>query len=244
MNATITLATARRIMSQLRNDRRTVALMVLVPTLVMVLLYYVMDDERSFTAWAPVLLCVFPFLVMFLVTSISTLRERTSGTLERLMASPLKQLDLLLGYGLAFGVMACLQVALALSVSLTWLGMELAGALWPLILVALLNALLGTALGLLCSAFARTEFQAVQFMPVVMIPQILLGGILVPRDQMATVLEWISNVLPMSYAIEAMKLAVMGADLNGDFWRDVIVVVGSILLALGLGAATLRRRTP
>ncbi|GAA0968502.1 ABC transporter permease [Acrocarpospora macrocephala] len=244
MNATITLATARRIMSQLRNDRRTVALMVLVPTLVMVLLYYVMDDERSFAAWAPVLLCVFPFLVMFLVTSISTLRERTSGTLERLMASPLKQLDLLLGYGLAFGVMACLQVALALSVSLTWLGMELAGALWPLILVALLNALLGTALGLLCSAFARTEFQAVQFMPVVMIPQILLGGILVPRDQMATVLEWISNVLPMSYAIEAMKLAVMGADLNGDFWRDVIVVVGSILLALGLGAATLRRRTP
>jgi ABC-2 type transport system permease protein len=244
MNATITLATARRIMSQLRNDRRTVALMVLVPTLVIVLLYYVMDDERSFAAWAPVLLCVFPFLVMFLVTSIGTLRERTSGTLERLMASPLKQLDLLLGYGLAFGVMACLQVALALTVSLTWLGMELAGALWPLIVVALLNALLGTALGLLCSAFARTEFQAVQFMPVVMIPQILLGGILVPREQMATVLEWISNVLPMSYAIEAMKLAVMGADLGGDFWRDVTVVIGSILLALGLGAATLRRRTP
>ncbi|GAA0374507.1 transport permease protein [Acrocarpospora corrugata] len=244
MNATITLATARRIMSQLRNDRRTVALMVLVPTLVIVLLYYVMDDQRSFAAWAPVLLCVFPFLVMFLVTSIGTLRERTSGTLERLMASPLAQLDLLLGYGLAFGVMACLQVALALTVSLTWLDMRLAGSLWPLVLVSLLNALLGTALGLLCSAFARTEFQAVQFMPVVMIPQILLGGILVPRDQMATVLEWVSNVLPMSYAIEAMKLAVMGADLNGDFWRDVAVVAGSILLALGLGAATLRRRTP
>ncbi|WP_214103338.1 ABC transporter permease [Acrocarpospora catenulata] len=244
MNATITLATARRIMTQLRNDRRTVALMSLVPTLVITLLYFVIDDERSFTAWAPILLCVFPFLVMFLVTSISTLRERTSGTLERLMASPLRQLDLLIGYGLAFGFMAVLQVSLALAVSLTWLGLELTGPLWPLVLVALLNALLGTALGLLCSAFARTEFQAVQFMPVVMIPQLLLGGILVPRDQMATVLEWISNVLPMSYAIEGMKLAVVSDDLSGDFWRDVLVVGGSILLALGLGAATLRRRTP
>jgi ABC-2 type transport system permease protein len=244
MNPTITLATARRIMSQLRHDHRTVAMMVLVPTLVMVLLYYVMDDERSFGHWAPILLCVFPFLVMFLVTSIGTLRERTSGTLERLMASPLGKLDLLLGYGIAFGLMACVQVALALSVSLTWLGLTLAGSLWPLVLVALLNALLGTALGLFCSAFARTEFQAVQFMPVVMLPQILLGGILVPREQMATVLEWISNVLPMSYAIKAMKVAATGSDLGAEFWRDVLVVAGSALLALILGAATLRRRTP
>jgi ABC-2 type transport system permease protein len=244
MNPAITLATARRIMTQLRHDHRTVALMALVPTLVMILLYYVMDDERAFRQWAPVLLCVFPFLVMFLVTSISTLRERTSGTLERLMAMPLGKLDLLLGYGIAFGLMACVQVALALTVSLTWLGLDLPGPLWPLVVVALLNALLGTALGLFCSAFARTEFQAVQFMPIVMIPQILLGGILVPRDQMATLLEWVSNVLPMSYAIEAMKAAAAGGDLGGDFWRDILVVAAAALLALILGAATLRRRTP
>ncbi|ETK34476.1 ABC transporter permease [Microbispora corallina] len=244
MNPAITIATARRIMNQLRHDHRTVALMVLVPTLVMILLYYVMDDERSFAMWAPILLCVFPFLVMFLVTSIATLRERTSGTLERLMASPLGKLDLLLGYGIAFGLMACVQVALALTVSLTWLGLDLPGDLWPLVLVALLNALLGTALGLLCSAFARTEFQAVQFMPIVMIPQILLGGILVPRAQMAAPLEWISDVLPMSYAIEAMRDAVVGGDIGGEFWRDLLIVAGAALLALVLGAATLRRRTP
>ncbi|GIH90920.1 ABC transporter permease [Planobispora siamensis] len=243
MSVQITLATARRILTQLRHDHRTVALMVLVPTLVMVLLYYVIGDQRAFDSWTPVLLCVFPFLVMFLVTSIATLRERTTGTLERLMASPLGKLDLLLGYGLAFGLMAVLQVALVLTVSLTWLGFDLGTSLWPLVVVALGNALLGTALGLLCSAFARTEFQAVQFMPVVMIPQLLLGGIFVARDQMATVLEWVSNVLPMSYAIEAMKLAAAtGAE--GDFWRDVAVVLGSAVLALVLGAATLRRRTP
>jgi ABC-2 type transport system permease protein len=244
MNPAITLATARRILTQLRHDHRTVALMVLVPSFVMVLLYYVIGNERSFAQWAPILLCVFPFLVMFLVTSIATLRERTSGTLERLMVMPLGKLDLLLGYGIAFGLMACVQVAVALTVSLTWLGLELAGSLWPLVLVALLNALLGTALGLFCSAFARSEFQAVQFMPLVMIPQLLLGGILVPRDQMAAVLEWISNVLPMSYAIDAMKDAVSGADLGGDFWWDVAIVAGATLLALVLGAATLRRRTP
>ncbi|WP_061300459.1 ABC transporter permease [Herbidospora cretacea] len=240
----ITLATARRIGGQLRNDPRTIALMVLVPTLIMILLYYVIDNEQAFAQWAPVLLSIFPFLVMFLVTSISTLRERTSGTLERLMASPLRQLDLLLGYGLAFGVAAVLQVTVALAVSLTWLGYEPRGDLWALVLVALLNALLGTALGLLCSAFARSEFQAVQFMPLVMVPQILLGGVIVPREQMATVLEWISNVLPMSYALEAMRLAVIGGDLGGDFWRDIAVVAGCVLLALVLGAATLKRRTP
>jgi ABC-2 type transport system permease protein len=244
MNITITVATARRILTQLRHDHRTVALLVLVPSLVMILLYYVIDDQRTFGQWAPVLLCLFPFLVMFLVTSIGTLRERTSGTLERLMASPLGKLDLLLGYGIAFGLTACVQVALALTVSLTWLGLDLPGAVWPVVLVALLNALLGTALGLLCSAFARTEFQAVQFMPVVMIPQILLGGVIVPRDQMATALEWISNVLPMSYAIEAMKSIAIGADVDATFWRDAVIIAGAGALALILGAATLRRRTP
>ncbi|MBO4273826.1 ABC transporter permease [Microbispora triticiradicis] len=244
MSLVITLATARRILTQLRHDRRTVALMVLVPTLVMILLYYVIDDERAFGRFAPVLLCVFPFLVMFLVTSIATLRERTSGTLERLMAMPLGRLDLLLGYGLAFGLAACVQVALALAVSLTWLGLDIPGPLWPLVLVALLDALLGTALGLLCSAFARTEFQAVQLMPVVMIPQVLLGGILVPRGRMTPVLEWISDVLPMSYAIEAMAHACADPDPGGEFWRDVAMVAGSAVLALLLGAVTLRRRTP
>jgi ABC-2 type transport system permease protein len=244
MNLEITAATVRRVLTQLRHDHRTVGLMVFVPTLVMILLYYVIDDQWAFDAWAPVLLCVFPFLVMFLITSIATLRERTSGTLERLMASPLGKLDLLLGYGVAFGLMACVQVAVALTVSLTWLGFAPPGPVPALVLVALLNALLGTALGLFCSAFARTEFQAVQFMPVVVMPQILLGGILVPRDQMATLLEWISNVLPMSYAIDAMRAAVTSEDLTGTFWRDTLIVAGCAVLALVLGAATLRRRTP
>src|SRR5262245_6581005 len=110
MSPAITLATSRRILSQLRHDHRTVGLIVGVPSLLMILLYYVIGEQAVFNRWAPMLLGLFPFIAMFLVTSIGTLRERTSGTLERLMTTPLGKLDLLLGYGLAFGLMALVQV--------------------------------------------------------------------------------------------------------------------------------------
>jgi len=158
--------------------------MVVVPSLLMVLLRYVFDSKTVFSGIAPALLGFFPFLLMFLVTSITTLRERTSGTLERLMTTPMAKLDLLVGYALAFSLVAVVQVVVAIAVSL-WLGLDLAGSVGWLLLVAALDALLGVALGLLASAFARTEFQAVQFMPVVVLPQLLLCGLFQPRDQMA-----------------------------------------------------------
>ena len=114
---------------------------------------------------------------------------------------------------------------------------------WVL-LIAVLNAILGVALGLLCSAFARTEFQAVQFMPVVVVPQLFLCGLLVPRDQLPTWLEWISNVLPLSYAVDALQQVATHPGATGLMWRDLAVVAAFALLALSLGAATLRRRTP
>ncbi|MGH8964664.1 MAG: ABC transporter permease, partial [Actinomycetes bacterium] len=160
MNVTFALATARRILTQLRHDRRTVAMMILVPSLLMVLLRYVFNTEQAFSAAAPALLAVFPFAIMFIVTSITTLRERTTETLERLMTLPIAKLDLLFGYAIAFGVVAVLQVLVATGISLSWLGLSIDGSVWLLIVIAVLDALLGTALGLLASAFARTEFQA------------------------------------------------------------------------------------
>jgi ABC-2 type transport system permease protein len=244
MNPAITLATVRRILSQIRHDHRTLALIVLVPSVLMVLLFYVIDNQMVFNRWAPMLLGLFPFIAMFLVTSIATLRERTSGTLERLMTMPLGKLDLLLGYGIAFGLTALIQVGLALTIAMTWLGLELAGAVGMLTLAAVLNALLGVALGLFASAFSRTEFQAVQMLPALVLPQLLLSGLLVPRDQMVTVLEWLSNVMPLSYAIEAMQEVTVSAEATGTLWRDITVIAGCVLLVLGLAAATLRRRTP
>jgi ABC-2 type transport system permease protein len=244
MNATLTLATARRILTQLRHDHRTVALMVLVPSLLLVLLRYVFNSEQAFSAAAPALLAVFPFAIMFIVTSITTLRERTTATLERLMTMPIAKLDLLFGYGIAFGVVAVLQVLVAAGISLTWLGLEIDGSVWLLLLIAVLDALLGTALGLLASAFARTEFQAVQFMPAIVMPQVLLCGLFAPREAMTPVLEWLSNVMPLSYAVDALTQVTHSSDVDATLVRNLLIVAACGLLALILGAATLRRRTP
>jgi ABC-2 type transport system permease protein len=244
MNVTFALATARRILTQLRHDHRTVAMMVLVPSLLLVLLRFVFNTEQAFSAAAPALLAVFPFAIMFIVTSITTLRERTTATLERLMTMPIGKFDLLLGYALAFGLVAVLQVLVATGISLTWLGLEIDGSVWLLMVIAALDALLGTALGLLASAFARTEFQAVQFMPAIVMPQVLLCGLFAPRESMTPVLEWLSNVMPLSYAVDALESVTRSNELDGVFARNLVIVAGSGVLALILGAATLRRRTP
>ncbi|PZM93251.1 MAG: antibiotic ABC transporter permease, partial [Actinobacteria bacterium] len=209
----------------------------------MVLLYYVIGDERAFAQWTPILLCVFPFLTMFLVTSIATLRERSSGTLERMMAMPLGKLDLLLGYGIAFSAVAAAQAAVATAVAYWVLGLTTAGSGALVILIAVVNAVLGVALGLFCSAFARTEFQAVQFMPIVVIPQFLLCGVLVDRGQMAGWLQAVSDLLPLSYAVDALREVGAHAEPTGAMWRDLSVVVGAVVVALVLAAATLRRRS-
>ncbi|MPZ81136.1 MAG: ABC transporter permease subunit [Actinophytocola sp.] len=244
MNAGYTLATARRILTQLRHDRRTVALMVLLPSLLLILLRFVFNSELVFSATAPALLAVFPFAIMFIVTSITTLRERTTATLERLMTMPIGKFDLLFGYAIAFGMVAVLQVLVAAGISLTWLGLEIGGSVWLLLLIAVLDALLGTALGLLASAFARTEFQAVQFMPAIVMPQILLCGLFAPREAMTPVLEWLSNIMPLSYAVDALTQVTHSSDIDGALVRNLLIVAGCAVLALVLGSATLRRRTP
>ncbi|MDQ1009168.1 ABC-2 type transport system permease protein [Streptomyces sp. V4I23] len=244
MSTARTLATAARVLRQLRHDPRSIALMLLVPCLMLLLLRYVFDGSpRTFDSIGASLLGIFPLITMFLVSSIATLRERTSGTLERLLAMPLGKGDLIGGYAMAFGLVAVVQSLLATGLALSVLGLDVVGSPWLLLLVALLDALLGTALGLFVSAFAASEFQAVQFMPAVIFPQLLLCGLFTPRDQMQPALEAISNVLPMSYAVDAMNEVLHHTDTTAAFLRDVLVVAACAVLVLALGAATLRRRT-
>ncbi|MGW7360148.1 ABC transporter permease [Streptomyces sp. NPDC054802] len=244
MSPARTLATAARVLRQLLHDPRSIALMILVPCVMLFLLRFVFDGSpRTFDSIGASLLGIFPMITMFLVTSIATLRERTSGTLERLLAMPLGKAELIAGYALAFGLVAVVQSLLATGLALWGLGLDITGSAWLLLLVALLDALLGTALGLFVSAFAASEFQAVQFMPAVLFPQLLLCGLFTPRENMQPVLEAISDVLPMSYAVDAMNEVLRNADVTGVFVRDVLVVAGCALVVLGLGAATLRRRT-
>jgi ABC-2 type transport system permease protein len=244
VSARITFATAARVLRQIRRDPRTLALVLVVPPLLLTLFKFVFQGQpQTFDRVGPPMVGIFPFISMFLVTSIAMLRERTTGTLERLMSLPLAKLDLLLGYGLAFAALAVVQATLTSAVAFGPLGLDSAGPVWLIVALAVANAVLGMALGLCLSAFAETEFQAVQFMPAFVLPQLLLCGLLVPTDQMATLLYWVSFALPMTYAYDALAHATAD-DLDGRLVLDVVVVVGAIGLALVLGAATLRRRTP
>jgi ABC-2 type transport system permease protein len=238
------LATALRVLTQLRHDPRTIALLLVVPPALLTLLKFAFDeDPAAFQQVGGPLVGLFPFITMFLVTSITMLRERMTGTLERLMSMPLAKLDLLLGYGIAFAVVGTAQAVVASLVAFGLLDLRVAGSTLLVSVLAIGNALLGMALGLFVSAFARTEFQAVQFMPAFVFPQLLLCGLFVPRDQMAPLLDALSYALPLTYAFDALQRVSVDGTLGAAGLADVAVIVGATLLALALGAATLRRRT-
>ncbi|WP_216865703.1 ABC transporter permease [Mycolicibacterium goodii] len=244
-------ATTTRILRQLAGDHRSVAMILLVPSLIITLIYFMFDDTARpagtpspFNTACLIMLGVFPLVVMFLITSITMQRERVSGTLERILTTPLRRFDLLAAYGTAFSLAAAAQATLACIVAFWLLGFRTEGSPLLVVTIAIINAVLGVGLGLLCSAFARTEFQAVQFMPVVIAPQLLLCGIIVPRAALPEWLQWVSNVLPASYALEALQEVGAYPDLTATAVRDIAVVVGFAVLALCLAAVTLRRRTP
>lgn len=239
-----TLATAKRVFLQLIHDHRTIALMLIAPILLMSLLYWVFSETpQVFDAIAPALLGVFPFVIMFLVTSIATLRERTSGTMERLMATPIGKFDIIAGYAITFTAFGIVQSIITSTFAIHMLDMSVPGPQWFVILVAAINTVLGVALGLFVSAFARTEFQAVQFMPMFILPQILICGLLVPLSALPRTLETIAYYLPLTYAVDALNLATKHSYITSDMWHNVWMVCGFIVASLVLASLTLRRRT-
>jgi ABC-2 type transport system permease protein len=244
MSVRILFSTAHRILSQLRHDRRTIGLVVVVPMVLLTLIYYLFEKQPGvFDQIGLIMLGLFPFVIMFLITSIAMLRERTSGTLERLLTTPLHKPDLLFGYGLAFGVLAAVQAGVATGLAYWAFGLSTAGSTGLVIVFAVADAILGMALGLFFSAFARSEFQAVQFMPAVVLPQVFLCGLFAARDQMAGWMQALSNVMPLTYAVQGLQEVGRNASATGLMWRDLAIVAGSAVLALSLAAATLRRRT-
>jgi ABC-2 type transport system permease protein len=217
--------------------------MLVVPCVLNGLVAWIFEGTPVFDQIGSSLVGVFPMVVMFIVTSIATLRERQFGTLERLLTTPLGKGDFMLGYALAFGGVVVVQSLLVTSLSVAVFGLDVAGPLWLLLLVALLAGLLGTSLGLLASGFARTEFQAVQFMPAFVLPQFLLCGLLTPRDEMPTFLAALSDLLPLSYVVDATHAIASDTTPWPDTWGPLLVIAGFVVAALALGSATLRRRT-
>ena len=244
MNPRRTFATAGRVLTQIRHDPRTIVLLLVVPSLLIGLVAWIFSDTPVFDTIGPAMIALFPFIVMFLVTSITTLRERRTGTLERLLSMPLGKGDFILGYTLAFGLLAVLQSAVAVGYAVWVCGLTIAGSVWLLLAVAVADAVLGTTFGLLASAFARTEFQVVQFMPALVFPQILLGGIFLPRDQLPPALQTISDWLPLSHAIDALQAVASDSQDAAYIVGELLIIGAWIVGAVVVGSITLRRRTP
>jgi len=243
VSARRTLATAGRVLAQVRHDPRTIGLLIVVPCVLIGLMAWVFSGTPTFDRYGALILALFPFIIMFIVTSVVMLRERQGGTLERLMTTPLGRGDLLAGYALAFGALAIVQAVIATAFAVWVCGLDVAGDVWLLVVIAVLDALLGVTLGLLGSAFASTELQAVQFMPAFVLPQLFLCGLFVERDQLPRGLKQLSDVLPLSYAIDAMRTVSTQADAASEVWGSLGVVTGFVIGAVLLAALTLRRRT-
>jgi len=244
MSARITFSTAKRVLLQLRHDRRTLVMVLAVPLVLLTLVYYLFENESGiFDHIGLIMLGLFPFILMFIITSVAMLRERTTGTLERLLTTPLHKADLLFGYGLAFALLAAVQALASSALAYFAFNLHTAGSIALVLLIAICDAILGMALGLFLSAFARTEFQAVQFMPAVVTPQLFLCGLFVARPEMAGWMRRLSDAMPLTYAVEGLQQLGAYASPGGLVWRDLAIVAGSALIALALAAATLGRRT-
>lgn len=243
MRPTLTIATSQRVLRQLSHDKRTLGLLFIVPVVLLGLLAWIYSSNiQMFDFVGPPLLGLFPFIIMFMVTSITMQRERSGGTLERLLATRIGKLDILLGYALSFGLLAIVQALVASLAAVYLFGLDVSGPLWALLVVALFDALLGAALGLFASAFARSEFQAVQFMPAIVLPQFLLCGLLVPVAKLPDALHVVANLLPLTYAVEALQLVARKTTLGSEYYQDIAIVIGFVLAGVLLGALTLRRQ--
>jgi len=239
---TRTAAIAHRVLLTIRADKRTVGLMFLVPSLLVGLFSWMFNSATLFDKVGGRLVGLFPFVVMFLAASITTLKERRSGTLERFLTTPMKRGEFIAGYAVAFTLMAIVQSGITLSFAIFVCGFDPKGNSWYLFLAAVVNALCGMSLGLLASAFATSEFQVIQFMPAFIFPQIILGGLFVPVEQMPDTLHTLSDWLPLTHSLRAIVDITDGKP-TSDILLEVGIVAAVCAGSLLLGALTLRKRT-
>ena len=237
-----TLAIAERIIRQIVKDRRSAALIIVAPLIVMSLVGFSLIDQKPvLNRVAPGLLGTFVMFFTFLLTGVSFLRERAQGTLERLMTTTVARGDILVGYLLGFLLFATIQAAVILTFTIVALQIEYQGNIIEIVAVLLLVVVVAVNLGIFVSTFANNEFQVVQFIPIVLLPQIFLSGVIIPTDQMPSVMEAISVVLPLTYAVEGLREIMVMDQSLADVWVDLVVLAGFGLGLLIAALATLRR---
>ncbi|EUJ28021.1 hypothetical protein MFLO_12691 [Listeria floridensis FSL S10-1187] len=198
------------------------------------------QDTTYFDTIGPIFIGFFVFFFVFLIAGISFLRERTTGTLERLLVTPIKRYEIELGYMIGFGIFALLQSILVAIYSIHVLGMIQNGSIWYVFLITLTLAMVSLALGMLLSTFANNEFQIIQFIPIVIVPQILFCGIF-PLEGMADWLQWLGHIMPMYYGAEALKAIMIRGEGFSGFAGDFYVLLGFVAVFLLLNIFALKK---
>jgi ABC-2 type transport system permease protein len=196
-------------------------------------------DTMDFVA--PVYIALLAMFFVFLLTCVSFLRERSQGTMERLLATPATRLEIVLGYMAGLGLFALIQVAVILSFTIWVVKIHYLGSLALLFLVVALLAVVGVSLGILASAFARNEFQVVQFIPLLIIPQVLLSGTFWAIEEMPNYLRPLAYVMPLTYANRALREVMLKGEGLAGIWPDLAILAGFAALIIALGALTMRR---
>lgn len=229
---------AGRILRTLRGDRRTLGLVLVVPAFIVFLLSEVFPNPDPVT---PVLLGVFVFFLTYILTAIGFLRERTAGTLERVLVAPVSRLGLVTGYLLGYGVLGALQALVLLGAAVVFLDVSFANGVAAFVLVEMLGALSALGIGVVLSLFARTEFEAIQFIPVVITPQVILGGTFLPVSELPRYLEYPARVMPITYLIDAMDYVVLDRGEFADFVVALAALTTFALASVVLAGVAIRR---
>jgi len=234
---------AARVVRQLVRDRRTIALILVVPMVIMTLVRYSFPEESHALDYAyPPLLATMGLLFSFLLTGISFLRERSQGTMERMMASPVSRLDMVVGYLLGFFVLALIQTLVVVIFTIYVLHADYAqGSVWRICVFQMVVVTVGVNLGIFTSAFARNEFQMVQFIPLIIFPQILLSGVIWDVGQMHTALQWIAKFLPLRYAVDGIREIMLQGQGLLDVGYEIGILAAFAVIISALAALTLRR---
>ncbi|WP_416825603.1 ABC transporter permease [Ectobacillus polymachus] len=201
---------------------------------------YGSKDTTFFDVLGPALIAFFVFFFVFLISGIGLLRERTTGTLERLMATPIRRMEIIFGYLIGYGIFAVIQTIIVVLYAVKVLDITLVGSVWNVILVNLIVAFVALSLGILLSTFASSEFQMIQFIPLVVIPQVFFAGIF-PLNGMAAWLVSLGKVMPLYYAADAIKGVMYKGEGLGDISRDIMTLLLFVVVFITLNVFVMKK---
>ncbi len=235
------LAIAQRTMLQRVRDRRTIALVLVVPLVIASLIGVSIPDKMVLNITLPAMLAMLILFFGFLLSGISFLRERSQGTRERLMASPVSRTDIVGGYLLGFLVFAMVQTLVLFFYTVYVIKVDFNGDLWQIILFQVLIGILAVCLGIFISAFARNEFQMVQFIPLIIVPQVFICGVLFPVSQLPDYLQWIAAFLPLTYAVDGIRALMLEGQSLLDIGKEVGILAAYAIVLMFLAGISLRR---